>query len=435
MSLPTPDSGATMHGWARDLFPIPRSLTGPGVRETLAYLHRLLPGLTVQSIPSGTPVLDWIVPEEWTLRDAYVADEAGTRLIDTRAHTLHIVGYSLPVDEWMTCAELDAHLHSLPERPDAIPYVTAYYARTWGFCVTETQRAALRATPERRLRVVIDATRAPGVLNWGELVIPGESDRELLLSTYICHPSMANNELSGPVVTTAAARWLAALPRLPLTVRVVFVPETIGAIAVLSRHLAHLRARLAAGYVVTCIGDERATSYLPSRAGDTLADRAALHALSHVAPGFHRYSWLDRGSDERQYCAPHVDLPVASIMRSKYATYPEYHTSDDDLSLVTPAGLEGGLEALLAALRTILANGTPEVTVAGEPQLGRRGLYPTVSTRGSGLAVREMMNLISYADGSRDLIAIGELIGAPVWRLRETVDRLVEAGLIRFTQG
>ncbi len=419
--------GAQMHGWAHDLFPICRSLTGDGVRATLSYIQERLPGLQILSVPSGTQAFDWTVPDEWTIRDAYVLDESGTRIIDFKENNLHIVGYSEPVDKYLDLEELNNHLYSLLEQPDAIPYITSYYARRWGFCLTHNQRLSLLPG---RYHVVVDSDLKPGVLNYAELVLPGETDEEVLLSTYICHPSMANNEISGPVVTMALAQWLQSLEKRRYTYRIIFIPETIGSIVYLSCNIEHLKRQVKAGFNITCIGDERCYSYLPSRDGNTLSDRAALHVLKHIDPGFNRYSWLDRGSDERQYCAPGIDLPMATIMRSKYGQYPEYHTSLDDLNLVTSTGLGGGFSALQQAILAVEHNVLPRITVLCEPMLSKRRLYPTLSTKESGGQVRAMMNLLSYCDGRHELLDIAEIIGEPVGKLVDILKPLIAHGLI-----
>jgi aminopeptidase-like protein len=421
-----------MHSWARDLFPINRSLTGNGVRETLAYIKRLVPELTVHEVPSGTQAFDWTVPDEWNVRRAFIEDEHGNRIVDFARNNLHLMGYSTPVDEWMTLAELQPHLHSLPEQPGAIPYVTSYYVRRWGFCLAHAQREQLR---EGRYHVVIDATLAPGSLTYGEVLLPGTQQSEILLSTYVCHPSMANNELSGPVVATALARAISSNTNRRYSYRIVFIPETIGSIVYISRHLGELRERVIAGYVISCVGDDRAYSFLRSRNGNTVADRAAKLVMTRHAPDHVEYSYLDRGSDERQYCSPGVDLPVASMMRTRYNSYPEYHTSLDDLDLVTPSGLEGAFNVYRSTLKLIEHNRTYRATTPCEPQLGKRGLYPTLSTRGAGYSVRGMMNVLSYSDGTRDLIDLASHVGLGPEEVVETAEKLASAGLLEAIDG
>jgi aminopeptidase-like protein len=420
--------GEQMHLWAQDLFPICRSLTGDGVRDTLRYLSKLLPGLEIKEVPSGSKVLDWTIPNEWNPREAWIADETGKRIIDFSENNLHLVGYSEPADLILLREELDAHLYSLPDQPNAIPYVTSYYSRGWGFCVSEQQRAEIGAGP---FHIYIDAELGPGSLTYAELVIPGESNEEILLSTYVCHPSMANNELSGPVVTTALAQWIASLKERKYTYRIVFVPETIGSITYIALNQEILRRNTKAGWVVTCIGDNRKYSYVPSRMGNTTADKVSRQILSELPMGFDEYSFLDRGSDERQWCAPGIDLPVCSVMRSKYGTYPEYHTSLDDLSFVTPTGLAGGFDALRRCLTLMEKNRFWRAVHIGEPQLGPRGLYPTTSYKGSADHVKTMMDVLAYCDGNHDVVDLCQRVGATSDVVVGILEKLAKADLIQ----
>ena len=423
--------GAQMHGLCRELFPICRSLTGDGVRQSLEILKRHLPELETHSVPSGTECFDWVVPPEWNIRDAYILDPDGNKIVDFKQSNLHVVGYSTAVDQFMELDELEPHLYSLPNQPNAIPYITSYYNERWGFCLSHEQRQSLKPG---RYRVVIDSELVAGELNYGELVLPGETDQEIFLSTYVCHPSMANNELSGPAVTTFLAKWLKTVPNRRYTYRIVFIPETIGSIVYISQHLKHLKENVVAGFVLSCTGDDRDYSYLASRFGDSLADKVATHVLKHMHPDFKSYSFLDRGSDERQYCSPGVDLPMCSIMRTKYGCYPEYHTSLDDLDLISAAGLQGAFEVYQRSFECLERNETLKISVCCEPQLGKRGLYPTTSSVDTKSIVADMMNLLAYCDGTMTLLEISELIQVKMWDVFPIVDKMKAEGLLLSTE-
>lgn len=423
--------GIEMHELCKKLWPINRSITGDGVRQTLGILQKELPDLVIHAVKSGTKAFDWTVPDEWNISEAYIENSDGHRIVDFKNNNLHVVGYSMPIDEWIDLDELEQHLFSLPEQPEAIPYITSYYKERWGFCISHKARQQLC---KGKYHVVIKSELKPGVLNYAELIIPGEKSQEVFISTYICHPSMANNELSGPAVTTQLAKYIQQEKNRKYTYRIVFIPETIGSIVYLSKNSDYLKKNVIAGFNVSCVGDDRCYSYLPSKNGSTLSDRAAIAALKRIDKNFKRYTWLDRGSDERQYCAPGIDLPIATIMRSKYGEYAEYHTSLDDLvNVVTPAGLEGGFNALKTALEIIESNIYPKVKVLCEPQLGQRGLYPTLSTKETAKKVRAMMNLITYSDGSKDLIEISKIIGEDYIDLLNLAYKLSDAEVMTLS--
>lgn len=421
--------GRDIHKFASELWPINRSLSGEGVRETLQRIKTRVPNLSIKHIESGTQVFDWVVPNEWVVNDAYIIDPNGNKICDYRENNLHLLGYSIPFFGELPLKKLKEHLYSLPDKPNAIPYVTSYYSPRWGFCISNDKMSKL---PEGIYKIHVDTRLFRGVLNFGEVIIPGKKKAEILLSTYICHPSMANNELSGPVVQTFIAEWINQLPNREFTYRIIFVPETIGSIAYLSKNLEEMRNKIIAGFNLSCIGDERSYSYLPTRKGNTLSDKVAQHVLKHMDSNFNKFSWFDRGSDERQYCAPGVDLPVASIMRTMYGKYPEYHTSLDDLqNVVTPKGLNGGYWAVRKSIEAIEKNKTYVVTTLCEPQLGKRNLYPTLLTNSYEGDVKLMMDFISMCDGTIDLIDIANELQVPIWELYEMASKLEKSEILR----
>jgi len=419
--------GDQIYGLCVSLWPINRSITGNGVRETLEIIQKDIPNLSIKEIPTGEQCFDWKVPREWNIRDAYILDSNDNKVIDFQNNNLHVLSYSTSVDEVMSLTELQKHLHSLPEQPNAIPYVTSYYEERWGFCLSENQRKSLK---DGDYHVFIDSSLEVGSLTYGELIIPGRQDKEILLSTYICHPSLANNELSGPSVTSYLVKWLQSKNR-EYTYRVIFIPETIGSICYLSKNLDTMKNKVIAGFNITCVGDDNAYSYLPSRDGKTLSDRIALHTLHHSHPDFFQYSYLDRGSDERQYCSPGVDLPIATIMRTKYGEYDEYHTSLDNLEYISPEGLYGAYEMLVQCIEYIEENKVYKATKLCEPQMSRRNLYPTLgASKYLSPNIKTMMNILAYADGNLDLLSMAEKFNIPMREILESAKILEREGLL-----
>lgn len=419
--------GGRLFRWMEDLFPVCRSITGQGVRATLSYLKKILPQLQIHSVPSGYKAFDWEVPEEWNISEAYIEDCEGNVVLDIRNNNLHIVSYSTPVDLYLSREELDSHLHSLPELPEAIPYITSYYEKRWGFCLTHIQRMNLK---DGTYHVVIKSELSAGILNYGELILPGQTDDEVFVSTYICHPSMANNELSGPCVVAAFADWLCRQPKLHHTYRIIFVPETIGSIVYLSKHLDWMKKHTVAGFNVTCVGDNGSFSYIQSRYGNTKADKIIDYALRRYSQQPKVYSYLERGSDERQYCSPLVNLPVVSIMRSKFGTFPEYHTSLDNLNFVTSRALGQSCDMLINIAKILENDFTYRVVLPCEPQLGKRGLYPTLGSASNRTAVRSLMNLLAYCDGTNSLLDISEIINVDFFECADLINTLVDSDLI-----
>ncbi|MBU1109291.1 MAG: DUF4910 domain-containing protein [Candidatus Riflebacteria bacterium] len=419
--------GSGMYELARRLFPINRSITGNGVRETLSILKEYLPELSIHEIPSGTKAFDWEIPREWNVKEAFIENDRGERIVCFKKCNLHLVGYSTPVDRVVTLDELKKHVYVQAEQPDVIPYVTSYYHDRFGFCMSKNQ---LDSLAPGNYRMFIDSELKPGSMTYGELIIPGQTTQEVFFSTYVCHPSMANNELSGPCVVAALGQWLASLPSRRYTYRLIFIPETIGSLAYLSKNLEALKKNVIAGFVVTCVGIDGDYSYIASRYGNTLADKVLTSILSFHDPEYITYSFLKRGSDERQYCAPGIDLPLCVFCRVKFAEYPEYHTSADNLDLISPDGLHGSLEVLRKCVIALENNRYFKMRCLGEPQLGKRGLYPNISQKGSYDGVAAMMNFIAYADGTNDLIDISNLVKVPVDKLLKNIELLSASNLL-----
>lgn len=426
----TKTTGQAMYELAGKMFPICRSITGNGVRQTLAIIKEHIPELEIKEVPTGTPVFDWTVPKEWNIKGAYIENSKGERIVDFANCNLHVLGYSVPTDVYVSKSELLEHVYVEEGQPEAIPYVTSYYKERWGFCMSRNQRDSL---PEDTYHCVIDSSLEEGGLTYAEVVIPGQTDDEILLSTYVCHPSMANNELSGPVVQTYLYKWLVdqtSIKKFHYTYRLVFIPETIGSITYISQHMAHMKEHIKAGFLLSCVGDDRTYSYIPTRKGKTLADKVVLKVFEDKKISFEKYTFLDRGSDERQYNAPGVDIPVCGICRSKYGKYPEYHTSLDNMDMISPEGLMGAYEFMTEVLTLTEYNQYYKINVFCEPQLGKRGLQSTISQKGTYDGVLTLRDLIAYSDGDTDLIEISNIINVPVDVLYPLVDKLLEQELL-----
>ena len=410
------------------LWPINRSLTGNGNRETLRILSEIV-DLTIDEVPCGTSCFDWVIPPEWNVREAWIKNERGEKIVDFANHNLHLMGYSTPIAKRMSLQELRPNLYSLPDQPDLIPYLTSYYKERWGFCVPHNQLATL---PDEIYEVFIDSElNSNGSMTVAEAVLKGRSEQEILISTYICHPSMANNELSGPLVAAFIYRELKKTKNRLYTYRFAFVPETIGSIYYLSKYGQHFKEKLAAGYVITCIGDPGPFTLKKSRRQNSLADRCAETVLGQTEINFSVEEFFPNGSDERQYCSPGFNLPVASLMRTRYGRYPQYHTSGDNKDFISFDALERSVNKYLEIVALIEKNlYYKNLMPFCEPQLGKRGLYPTLSTKNTRDLVEAMMWVLNLADGSNDLIDISQRSKKPVSELIPIVEKLLDNGIL-----
>jgi aminopeptidase-like protein len=419
-------SGQWMHDRIRALFPICRSITGDGVRETLHHLAEFLP-LEIHEVPSGTPVFDWTIPQEWNIRDGYLANAAGERVVDFQACNLHVMGYSEPVRTRMTKAELSARVHTLPGQPGAVPHRTSFYKRDWAFSVAH---AVWEALPDGEYEVCIDSTLEDGSLTYAECILPGEGPDTVLISSHVCHPSLANDNLSGVAVAAQLARLLRDVPRRH-TYRFVFAPGTIGAITWLAQHQ-EVAPSIAHGLILACVGDPGALRYKQSRRGDAVVDRAVAHVFTHCGERHTIQPFIPYGYDERQYCSPGFNLPVGCFMRSGPGGYPEYHTSGDNLALVRPECLADSLEKILDVIQIFEQNATYQNLFPHcEPQLGRRGLYGAVGGRTNTQDVQmALLWVLNYSDGQHDLLYIAEKSGMSFKIIRTAADALLAAELL-----
>ena len=417
----------------KKIFPICRSLTGAGVRKTLNIIKNEFPNLKIKKAKSGTSVFDWKIPPEWNIRNAYILDKYNKKIIDFKINNLHLVGYSVPVKKTLFKNDLIKKLHSLPNQPNAIPYITSYYKKYWGFCVTHNYKLQLLKNYKvtDKFKVVIDSSfKINGNLNYAELILKGKSKQEILISTYICHPSMANNELSGPIVSMALIDYFRK-KKLNKTLKFIFIPETIGSITYLYKNLEKLKFNIVGGYNLSCIGDERNYSCMFTKYGNTISDYSLISAYKKLKIKYLVYSFLERGSDERQYNSPGIDLPIASIFRSKYGTFPEYHTSLDNFNLVTKRGLRGGFNVAKEAISILDKKVIPINNILCEPQMGRRGMFPQLSTKKNKVNTMNYLNFLQYSDGKNDINKISILLNLSKKKTIRIYQVLKEKKLIR----
>ena len=430
-------TGQLIYDFIKELFNIPRSITGDGVRKTLQMIKKEhLPNLQIHEIPTGQEIEDWLIPKEWNIYDAYIKNSKGEKIVNFNDNNLHVLNYSIPVDKEVDIEELDAHLYSLPSQPEAIPYVTSYYSEKWGFCLSHNQRRELVDNDDNvnksKFSVFIDSKLEAGKLTYADLVIQGREKEEIFFSTYICHPSMANNELSGPGVSTYLAKYLSERTN-RYTYRFCFAPETIGAITYISKNINRLR-KVYAAFNLTCVGDSKSFSFMPSKKGNSITDKVARHMMKHQNDSYKEYSFMnDRGSDERQYCAPGVDLPMVSIMKSKYGEYPEYHTSLDNMDFISTDGLENSYKIHLECIEILENNFNYKSTVLGEPFLSKRGKsYMIVGgeENDASRSAKLILDIMTYCDGSMDIIDLAEKLNMYAINLIPVLNSLKEDNLI-----
>jgi aminopeptidase-like protein len=422
--------GRELHRFASELYPISRSITGDGIRSTLSRIHQQIP-LQTSEVPTGTPVFDWTVPKEWNIRDGYIKAASGDRIVDFRKCNLHVLNYSTPVHMTMSLNELKPHLFTIPDKPDWIPYRTSYYNENWGFCLSHSQMLALT---EGEYEVGIDSTLEDGYLTYGECYLPGGCNEEVLISCHACHPSLANDNLSGLSVATFLAQFLMGRD-LRYSYRFLFIPGTIGAITWLARN--EKAARLVRhGLVLTCVGDEGPFHYKKSRRGDAEIDRAAAHVLVHESESSQILEFEPYGYDERQYCSPGFNLPVGCLMRSVWGTFPQYHTSADNLEFIRPLRLAESLRVCIGIVDLLETNRRfRNLSPYGEPQLGKRNLYRSTGGNTINEEINARLWVLNLSDGTHSLLEIAERSGIAFAVIAEAADLLCENGLLSAVPG
>lgn len=424
------ETGKEIYSLVERLFPICRSITGGGVRKTLSIINDFILEsgyhLKISEIPSGTQVFDWTIPKEWEIKDAFIEDEHGRHIIDFKDNNLYVMGYSAPVDKWVSLDELKNYVHTEMSQPNVIPYVTSYYKEEAGFCMS---RNLLDSLKNGRYHIYINSRLFDGNLTYGGVVIPGRLKKEIFFSTYICHPSMANDNLSGPALVSMLIKYVSGIKDRRYTYRFIFIPETIGAVAYISRNLDYMKKHIYAGFNLSCVGDNNDYSIIHTISGETIADRILMNVI-RTRGRFTEYPFLKRASDERQYNAPGVDLPVVGFCRSKYGEFPEYHTSADNLDYVSPEGFSGSYDVMTRCIDALECNDVYKVPFLCEPQLGKRGLYPTISQKETYGQARVLCDILAYADGKRDLVEISDQINVPMNEIICSVNKLVENELL-----
>ena len=422
-----------LYSFGKKIFYLNRSITGDGLRKTLVCIKKELKNLKIFEVRSGTKVFDWIVPPEWNVKKAYIEDKNKKKIINIEDNTLHLVGYSIPTRIYLKKKELLSRIHTLKKRPNAIPYVTSYYKKYWGFCATYNfvKKIKKNYSDNDEFFIKIESSfKKKGSLTYGELLIPGRGKQEVLISTYVCHPQMANNELSGPLVSIALAKYFKNRIN-EKSLRFIFIPETIGSITYLHKNINSIKKNVIGGYVLSCIGDERNYSFIPTKYGNSISDIAAKKAFKKLNVKYKEYSFLKRGSDERQFNSPGVDLPIASILRSKYGEYPEYHTSMDDFKLVTKKGLNGGFKIVKEAIKIIMKDVIPMSKNICEPKLQKTNLIKSLSTNVYDPDSNRILDFLQYADGKNNILDISKYIKLSFNNTYDIYKLLVKKNLLK----